>query len=67
VEEGHGAIAIGYSCNSTGDSSGRSLGGFEAQGEVREVLSEAGVISRKSSLRDVFFRARVKVHELTHA
>jgi len=67
AEEGHGAVTIAGSCNSNGDGSGRRLGGFRAQGEVREVLSEAGVISRKSSLQDVFIRARVKVHELIHA
>ena len=67
AEEGHGAVTIACSCSSNGDGSGRRLGGFEAQGEVREVLSEASVISCKSSLRDVFVRARIKVHELTHA
>ena len=67
AEEGHGAVTIACSCNSNGGGSGRRLGGSEAQGEVREVLSEADFISRKSSLRDVFVRARVKVHELTHA
>lgn len=67
AEKGHGAVTIACSCNSNGDDSDRRLDGFKAQGEVREVLSEAGVISRKSSLRDVFVRARIKVHELTHA
>ena len=67
MEEGHGVVTIACNCNSNGDGSGRRLGGFEAKGEVREVLSEAGDISRKSSLRDVFVRARLKVHELTHA
>ncbi|KAF2181139.1 hypothetical protein K469DRAFT_692372 [Zopfia rhizophila CBS 207.26] len=46
AEEGHGAVTIACSCNSSGDDSGRRLGGFEAQGEIREVLREAGVISQ---------------------
>ena len=65
--EGYGLVTIACSCNSNGDGCGRRLGGFEVQDEVREVVGGAGVISRRSNLRDVFVRARVKVHELTRA
>ena len=60
-------VTIVCSCDSNGDSSGRCPGGSVAQDKVREVPSEADVISRKSSLRDVFVRARVQVYGLTCA